>query len=146
MESFFTQGQMLAINELYGNPIERDCSGSPLYRDASFNPMENGQYFLFMIDCTNALNTIYHLNVSIYTDGSGNNYALDSIGNIIKDRLIANITYSYPYINSDTQQYITGFMTLTFDDGTTFTNDDEHEESFWYSLQGMDQLGIKQFT
>ena len=117
-----------------------------MFRDASFNPMENGQYFNFMIDCTNVLNTLYHLNVSIYTDGSGNNFALDSSGNVIQDRLITNITYAYPYIDSDTQQYITGVMTMYFNDGTFFSNDDEHEESFWYSLQGMEQLGIKQFT
>ena len=117
-----------------------------IFRDASFNPMQNGQYFNFMIDSTITLNTIFHLNISVYTDGSGNNFATDNSGNIIQDRLITNITYSYPYINSETQQYVTGYMTLTFDDGTFFVNDDEHESSFWYSLQGMDELGIKQFT
>ena len=115
-------------------------------RDASFNPMQNGQYAKFMNDATIALNTIYHLNISIYTDGSGSNFALDSSGNNIQDRLITNITYAYPYIDSDTLQYITGVMNIHFDDGTFFSNDDEHEESFWYSLQGMDQFGIKQFT
>jgi hypothetical protein len=117
-----------------------------LLRDASFNPMENGQYFNFMIDCTQTLNTIYYLRVSIYTDGSGNTYALDSKGNAIQNRLITNISYTYPYIDSDTQQYITGVMTIMFDDDSYFTNDDEHESSYWYSLGGMEQLGIKQFT
>jgi hypothetical protein len=115
------------------------------FRDAKFDPMANGQYSNFMNDSTLALNTIYHLNISIYTDGSGTTYALDSSGNIIQDRLVVNITYDYPYVN-EAQQYVTGVLFLTFDDGTMFTNDDEHEESFWYSLQGMSQLGIKQFT
>jgi hypothetical protein len=83
---------------------------------------------------------IYHLNVSIYTDGSGSNFAVDTSGNNIQDRLITNIIYSYPYIDSYTQQYVTGFLALYFDDGSSFSNDDEHEESFWYSLQGMDEL------
>lgn len=117
-----------------------------IYRDASFNPMQNGQYALFMNDCTNALNTIYYLRISIFTDGSGNTFAVDSIGNNIQNRLITNIAYSYPYINSETQQYVTGDLILSFENGSTFENDDEHESSFWYSLEGMEQLGIKQFT
>jgi predicted small secreted protein len=108
--------------------------------------MENGQYANFMIDCTQALNTIYFLRISIYSDGSGNNFALDSSGNNIENRLIANISYTYPYIDSDTQIYMTGVMNIHFDDDTFFENDDEHETSFWYSLEGMEELGIKQFT
>lgn len=117
-----------------------------LLRDASFNPMENGEYAKFMNDATIALNTIYHLNISIYTDGSGSNFALDSSGNNIQDRLITNITYAYPYIDSETQLPVIGNMTMYFDDGTFFNENDNQHEIFWYSLQGMEQLGIQQFT
>lgn len=115
-------------------------------RDASFNPMQNGQYGSFLDDATHALNSIFYLKISIYSDGSGNNFALDSSGDIIQNRLITNISYSYPYTDSDTQLYIPGIIKMYFEDGNFFTNDDQHEESFWYSLEGMPQYGIKQFT
>jgi hypothetical protein len=119
-----------------------------LFRDASFNPMENGQYFNFMNDCTKALNTVFHLNVSIYKDGSGNAFALDNSGNNIENKLITNISYSYPYINSETEEYVDGFMILTFNDETFFIYYDVSHDTNreWYSIQGMDELGIKQFT
>ena len=115
-------------------------------RDASFNEIANGQYDSFIKDANIVLNTVYHLSISIYTDGSGNNFALDTSGNIIQNRSIINITYSYPYINSDTQQYVVGFLTLIFDDGSSFSNTDEYESSYWFLLDGMDPPIIKQFT
>ena len=113
-------------------------------RDASFNPMTNGQYAIFANDVTYALNHIGYFRVNIYTDASGLNIAKDSNNNDINDRLVISMSYTYPYVIEGTGELVFGEFTVQFDDGSTFSNGDDNEGAYWYSIVGYPE--IKQFT
>lgn len=115
-------------------------------RDASFAPIANGEYPLFIANLNNALNSIFILRISIYTVSDGSIFAKDNNGNDINNKLITSMSYAYPYIVSDTGQYVDGTMTLTFDDYSTFTNTDENNTAFWYSIDGYNNNVITQYT
>lgn len=117
-----------------------------LVRDASFVPMQNGEYELFALDCTNALNTIFRLSLSIYTDDMGSVFAKDSNGNDINNRLVSTFSYEYPHIDQNSGIPIPGTMTITFDDNSTFTNIDTNNTAFWYYIHGIEPFIIKQYT
>jgi hypothetical protein len=108
-------------------------------------PLENGQYAIFMEDVNTAVRR-GELVISIYSDTSGVNYAVDSNGNPVNNRFLRTTTYTYPYIDID-GVYVYGILKCIFGDGSTFTNDDAHETSFWYIIKGINDLNnLKQFT
>jgi len=113
-------------------------------RDASFNPMTNGQYDEFANDVTYAFNNIGYFRVNIYTDASGLTYVKDSNNNDIIGRLVTSMSYMYPYVVEGTGQVVFGQFTVKFENGATFSNGDDNESAYWYSIEG--ESGIKQFT
>jgi predicted neutral ceramidase superfamily lipid hydrolase len=117
-----------------------------LIRDASFVPMQNGEYEAFAFDCTNALNTLFKLSLSMYSDDMGTVFVKDSNGNDVNNRLVTSFSYEYPHINISDGLPVTGIMVITFDDGATFSTDDEHHNNFWYSIEGLEPFIIKQYT
>lgn len=109
-------------------------------------PIVNGQYAIFHYDMNLAINSLSTVNVDIFTDASGTVYALDSSGNPITDRQIIQTAYTYPYTDEITGLPVYGYFTITFSNGTTFTNTDEFETTYWYTIRGLDQVEIKQLT
>lgn len=109
-------------------------------------PITNGQYAIFDYDMNLAINSLSTVNVDIYTDASGTSFALDSSGNPITDRQIVQTSYTYPYTDEITGLPVYGYFTISFDNGTTFTNTDEFETTYWYTIRGLDPVEIKQLT
>ena len=117
-----------------------------LIRDASFVPMQNGEYAEFALDCTNALNTLFRLSVSLYSNDMGTVFVKDSNENDIDNRLVTSFSYEYPHIDISAGIPITGMMIITFDDGSTFSTGDEQNNIFWYSVNGIEPFVIKQYS
>ena len=115
-------------------------------RDVSFNLIANGEYELFIQHINEVLNTIYILKISIFISSDGNTFAKDTNNNDINKRLITTIAYSYPHIITETGEYVDGIMTLTFEDGSTFSNTDINYGAFWYSIDGYNNNIIMQYT
>jgi hypothetical protein len=112
--------------------------------DISLNPLVNGEYLQITTDENEALHTVGYIRMSIFTDGSGNTYATDSSGNPITSRLVTNTIYTYPYSDASLNN-IDGYLTVYFDDGTYFGNNDTNDAAYWYSIDGL-PLVYKQFT
>jgi len=120
----------------------RDLSGN---NPENIPPLDNGEYVQFMQDVNMAVR-MGPLIVSIYTDASGTNFALDTNGNPISSRTINTTNYHYPYYDAN-NILVEGVLTTVFDDGSSFSNDDEHNTSFWYNIQGVsDPINLQQYT
>jgi len=109
-------------------------------------PIVNGQYPEFQYDVNQSIDLLGKLNIDIYTDGSGNNYALDTKGNPIQNRVIIEMAYTYPYTDPMTQTFYDGYFTITFDDGSSLSNVDSNDTAYWYYIEGLEPVVIKQFT
>lgn len=112
--------------------------------DTSLNTLVNGEYLQLTADETVQLHAIGYIKISIFTDGSGNNYALDSNNNPIISKLVTQTVYTYPYIDAS-ENSIAGFLTMYFDDGSYFGNDDINNAAYWYWLDGV-STDYKQLT
>lgn len=124
---------------------------SPFIQDQSGNNpidiphLENGEYLQFMDDVNKAVR-IGQLNLSIYTDPSGVNFALDTNGNPINNRRLTMTNYIYPYIDFS-GNLVDGSIMCTFDDGSTFSNNDENNTAYWYFIDGIsDPNNLQQYT
>jgi len=122
-----------------------------LFRDMSGNnpenipPLEDGEYVQFMQDVNTAVRK-GPLIISIYTDASGIGIVLDSSGNPVLNRVLKTTSYIYPYFDV-IGTLVYGVLTAIFDDGTTFSNDDENNTAYWYNIQGVsDPNNLLQFT
>ena len=105
----------------------------------------DGEYAEFQYDVNLCINVLGKVNLNIYTDGSGNSYALDSSGNPIQNRVVIETNYIYPYTDASGNS-VYGYFKITFDDGSSFSNDDANNTAFWYYLEGLEPAIIKQFT
>jgi hypothetical protein len=112
--------------------------------DSSLNILLNGQYSQLTIDENTELHMTGNIKISIFTDGSGNNYALDSNNNPIISKLVTQTVYTYPYIDAS-ENSIDGYLTMYFDDGSYFGNNDTNNAAYWYWLDGL-PLEYKQLT
>jgi len=112
--------------------------------DTSLIGLVNGEYTQITQDENTALHTVGYIKMSIFTDGSGNNYALDSNNNPIISKLVVNTVYTYPYTDA-LGASIDGYLTIYFDDDTRFGNNDTNDSAYWYTLEGL-PLEYKQFT
>jgi len=108
-------------------------------------PITNGQYISFQNDVNYAINMLGHVNLNIFTDASGNNYALDSSGNQIRNALIEKMVYTYPYIDLSGNS-VDGRFDIFFYNAGTWGNVDANDEAFWYSIEGIYPVTIYQFT
>jgi len=108
--------------------------------DVSLNNYANGHYLNVIAD----KNTVLHnsqfgyIRITIFHDASANTYATDSSGNPIISKLITNTVYTYPYIDASNIS-IDGYMTVYFDDGTFFGNNDTNDADYWYKIDGVEQ-------
>jgi hypothetical protein len=110
---------------------------------------ENLEYEILINDINTAVNA-GPLIMSIFTDASGTVFAKDSNGVDINMRKVNSNSYTYPHYNSDAV-YIEGYMTIIFDDGSTFSNSDLNDTDitigFWYYIQGVsDMNNLNKFT
>jgi hypothetical protein len=108
-------------------------------------PITDGEYISFQNDVNYAINVLGHVNVNIFTDASGNNYALDSSGNPIRNALIEKTVYSYPYLDQN-NNYVDGLFQIYFYNGGEWQNTDANYSGFWYSIEGIYPVTIYQFT
>ena len=122
----------------------RDLSGN---NPENIPPLENGEYIQLMLDINSAVR-IGALIISVYTDASGINCALDSNGNQVKSRFLKSTSYEYPYIYKD-GNYRQGELTCIFGDGSTFTEYDDitNNDTYWYNINGIsDPNNLNQYT
>lgn len=136
---------------LIANPHYRVTHHFYLLRDLSGNnpenipPLDNGEYVQFMQDVNLAVR-MGPLIISIYTDASGTIFALDTNGNPISSRTINTTNYHYPYYDAN-NILVEGVLTTVFDDGSSFSNDDENNAAYWYNIQGVsDPNNLQQYT
>ena len=131
------------LSDLSGNisnNVTFDVSGN-----IDIPPLTDGEYDEVMKDI-NAAVRIGSLIISIYIDGSGNTFAQDSLGNDINNRVVDNSEYIYPYIDENNVLH-DGYLTLIFDDNSTFGNGDVNNTAFWYVIIGLDDPPVlKQYT
>ena len=113
--------------------------------DVILTAYDNGQYDNLISDMNTALHTIGYSDIYIFTDASGMVLANDTNNNPIEKRRIKSTSYTYPYIDNS-GNFVFGSFTIVFDDESTFTNDDAHENSFWYTMFGMNPIVVKQLT
>lgn len=113
--------------------------------DINLVPLVNGEYLNITTDENTALHTLGYIRLSLYMDGSGNTVALDSNGNPISSRLVTDTVYTYPYTDISGNVNIDGYLTLYFDDGSFFGNNDVNNSAFWYMIEGV-STEYKQFT
>ena len=113
---------------------------------ANVEPYENGEFTQFIADINVAIRSIGFCTINVYMDPSGTNFALDSSGNPISNRLIKQTSYTYPYIDLSGNP-VDGSMLITFDDGSFFlySDTDTTENAYWYSIGGPNPI-IYQFT
>lgn len=110
----------------------------------NLDPFVNGEYTQLTIDMNAALHSVGFCTINIFMDASATIFALDSNGNPISNRLIKQTSYTYPYIDSSGNP-IDGQFTITFDDGSFYTNNDMKNSTYWYSIGGPNPI-IYQFT
>jgi hypothetical protein len=123
------------------NPL-RDLSGNNI---ENIPPLDNGEYVQFMQDVNMAVR-MGPLIISIYTDASGTIFALDTNGNPVNNRTINTTSYKYPYYDAN-NNLVDGVLTCTFDDSSSFSNDDENNAAYWYNIQGVsDPNNLLQYT
>jgi len=107
--------------------------------------LTDGEYPQVMLDINTAVRVGYII-INIYIDPSGNTFAQDSSGNNINNRIVVTSEYVYPYFDINNVLH-DGYFTVTFDDGSTFGNEDQNDSAFWYMINGVDNpLIIKQYT
>ena len=123
----------------------RDTFTTSGYNLIPLNPyIPNDQYPNFITDMNTALHSVGYIDVTIYTDASGNSFGKDSNGNDINQRLLVNTTYNY--LGYDASGYLYGgYMTIRFEDGSTFGNTDTNDSDYWYVIYNADPT-IKQYT
>jgi hypothetical protein len=81
-------------------------------------------------------NTTAQMNLTIYSDPSGQT--------IVLNKIATNINYTYPYdnvLNGVTTTY-PGRLSIIFEDGSIFQITDTNENNAWYSLNGLPIKGL----
>ena len=116
-------------------PVSRDTV--PFY--------ENHQYDVLIADIDAALHAVATCRINIFMDASGQTFAVDNQGNPIEKRLIVGTEYLYPQTDVSGNSY-PGSLVITFDNGSIFVNSDADETTYWYSIEGLVPVVIKQFT
>ena len=98
----------------------------------------NSQFLNIYNDLNTIINTNQssQINIEIYNDASGQN--------LVINKVVTNINYSYPY--DDVKNEITinypGKLSIIFNDGSLFQITDQNESSTWYSLNGLPIKGL----
>ena len=108
-------------------------------------PITDGEYIVFQNDINYAINVLGHVNLNVYMDASGTTFALDTNGSPIQNALIEKMIYTYPYLDASNNP-VDGFFEIIFAGGGIWTNVDAHWYEYWYSIEGILPVVIKQFT
>ena len=122
----------------------------PSLRDFSTNnvnlePYEDGEYTNVIVDINTALHSVGYCYINIFMDSSGLVFAKDSSGNDINRRLIKRTDYRYPYYDLS-GVLVDGHLDMYFEDGDFIHNDDMNSSEYWYTIDGVEPVVIKQFT
>jgi hypothetical protein len=112
----------------------------------TFTSPTNGQYSYVVADMELSKASTGHFRISIFTDGSGNNAALDNRGIPIQNRLVSYTLYRYARIQIMTGMEISGYFRIVFDDGSKFENYDNNESAYWYCDSVLAPTVFKQLT
>ena len=145
----FVKDNRFTVLHIYTD-IDRGFDAS--YGEIIIPALEDAEYVIFMSDINTAVN-VGPIILSIYTDASGTIFAKDSNGNDINLRKLKSSSYTYPFYDNN-GIFNNGFITLIFDDGSTFVNNDDNDvndendtSGFWYYMQGVsDMNNLSKFT
>ena len=96
------------------------------------------RYSKFISEVNELLPTGKRVFITIFSDEAGTNKMNDTHGSPVDSKQFASLTYQYP---SDTE---TGFIQLTFDDGSVFKLDDGNDNC-WYFINDT-VSGIEKFV
>lgn len=101
--------------------------------------LSNDEYYQVTLDMNTAIQATGQIFISIYLDPSGTILVQDSLGNDINELLIRSTFYTYPFVDSrsGTPTFVDGYMTFTFDNGGSLSNDDLHNSEYWYRVKGV---------
>jgi hypothetical protein len=135
------EGRFVVMHEYENANRAFDAS----YGEIIIPPLEDDEYVQFIKDINTAVN-LGPLIVSIFSDASGTIFVKDTNGNDINLRNVKSTSYTYPYV--DTSGNMTyGIFEFTFDDGSTFGNNDLLNYLYWYYIQGVsDMNNLLQWT
>lgn len=137
------ENQFTIVHSYTDNSASRDFDAS--YGEIIIPALEDGEYILFINDLNTAVN-VGAIILSIFMDASGQTFAQDSNGGDINLRKVTSTSYSYPYIDY-LGTWHDGTFSVTFDDGSTFTNIDLNDSMYWYFIQGVsDMNNLLQWT
>ena len=108
----------------------------------------DNEFVTLIMDSNTALHIIGYIKISIYDDASGNVLTKDSNGNDILNRLVKRSDYTLSYTDIFTQQFVVGFIIITFDDDSTFSlvHDNDIDYIKWYTMEGSSPTEITPFT
>ena len=138
----FVKDNQYTVVHIYTD-LNRDFDAS--YGGIIIPPLEDDEYTHFFQDINTAVN-VGPIVVSIFMDASGQTYAQDSNGGDINLRNVKSTSYSYSYIDY-LGTWHDGLFTFTFDDGSTFSNQDLNNSQYWYYIQGVsDMNNLLQWT
>jgi hypothetical protein len=136
----------MASQHYFIKPKTRDISGSTFTTSGpNIDALTNGEYLQYTLDINQALHSLGYARISIYMDASGTIFAVDNSGNPISSRLITQTSYTYSYVDAS-DNVIDGTFTVTFDDGSYYSNTDANNGAYWYSMQETGPTIIYQFT
>lgn len=105
---------------------------------------QKGNFEVFSNDVDLVKSSVQSVAVSIYKNNEGTIFATDSNGNIIQEKLVKRTVYALPRLDKNGVN-IAGSMKIYFKDNSTFTNEDNNPEGYWYSILGMSPFAIKNF-
>lgn len=106
----------------------------------------NGAMYQYFVDLNQAMSSVGHLYINIYTDPSGNNYANDNHGHPITNRLVIYMMYTFSKYEVSWSQADVSTFRIVFDDLSRFEFPDDEIIRWWYSIEGVTPIEIKPLT
>jgi hypothetical protein len=115
-----------------------------VFMDGDLEPLSNGLYATLTADLNTALRTTGYNRLSLYKNKKATTPALDSNGNPIISRLLTGTSYTAAHTDIDGNQ-VGGCFVVTFDDGSSFSNPDNSSTTYWFLVDGVEPVEVKQF-
>jgi hypothetical protein len=106
---------------------------------------QNQKYSAFNADVSAQIAKANKIYVTIASNEAGNDIVKDNHGNLIEKKLLVSSAYTFPHIDTVTNQQVEGGIEITFSDGTKFSNPDV-VTSNWYVVEGVEPYAFKQFV
>ena len=77
------------------------------------------------------------IHITIYEDAGSTLLAKDTNGVEVNSKQLTSIGYTYPDTDETTGLQTTGFLTISFVDGSSFVVTDMEVPQFWYTIVGV---------